>query len=105
MIHLTTLLLRTLTGTEVADSSRWVGARITSEVSAATLIGPLWINVTEASSCPLITHPEALQAHRLNPTGSGSRCVQFSTGGFQDEVLVVLPRPPWRLGSAPCGNC
>lgn len=53
MIHLSTLQLMTLTGAEVAVSIQvgWtfqatIRTKITSEVSAAPLIGPLWINVT-----------------------------------------------------------
>lgn len=80
-------------------------ARITSEVSAAGLIGPLWINVMEGSSRHLLTPRKAFQTHWPNPTGSGSRYVQFSTAGFQDEVLLVLPRPPWTVSPDRCGNC
>lgn len=79
------MLLKTLTGAEVPVSSRWFGlfglfrrTRITSKVSAAALIGSLWINVIEGSSSAVLTHSKAFQTHRLSPTGSGSRCVQVS---------------------------
>lgn len=62
-----------------ATRSAW----ITSEASAAALIGPLWIHVVEGSSSSLLTHPEVFQTHRLNPTGStGSRMRPLQHGGF-----------------------
>lgn len=54
MIHLYTLLVATLTGANVAVSVHvtWtfqatVRTKITGEVSAAPLIGPLWIHVID----------------------------------------------------------